>query len=551
MRRQIPVVDLFSGPGGLAEGFSTITDAAGRRRFGVALSVEADAVAHRTLSLRAFLRKFQLGLPDAYYDYLNGLLPEEPQWQKLYPQKWRDACDETRCLRLGTDVAGSFVRKRIRSIRRLHGQRSVLLGGPPCQSYSVAGRSRNVGNPVYDANQDERLFLYREYAAVLRQLQPAVAVLENVKGMLSVRVNGKPIFPDVMDSLQHAGGKNRYRLYALNPRTGDESWGSGLRAEDFLVRAEEFGVPQTRHRVFVICVRHDVAKDLPAEFLPKLEESDRPVAVGDVLGNMPLLRSRLSRADSGDSWRLALRDACRLVREHKPTMTRPQASRFRAALNRALESTRSPTLPYFDETSDTSIGVSCPAWLRDWLVDGNLSRFANHETRAHMPADIARYLYAGVFAFTFETSPKARDFPQALAPSHASWNTGKFSDRFRVQLPHAPSTTITSHIAKDGHYFIHPDVGQCRSLTVREAARLQTFPDNYYFHGNRTQQYVQVGNAVPPYLAYQIALQVRKVLEFHDRIAACQSPGTTRRRVSNGAQNPGPHHPSLTATGTR
>ena len=133
-----------------------------------------------------------------------------------------------------------------------------------------------------------------------------------------------------------------------------------------------------------------------------------------------------------------------------------------------------------------------------------------------MTSDLHRYLFAACFGKLRGRSPSLRDFPSKLLPDHGSVTEalkgGNFGDRFRVQLAGRPSTTITCHIAKDGHYYIHHDPMQCRSLTVREAARLQTFPDNYFFCGNRTEQYKQVGNAVPPLLANQIAHAVSRVL---------------------------------------
>jgi DNA (cytosine-5)-methyltransferase 1 len=130
-----------------------------------------------------------------------------------------------------------------------------------------------------------------------------------------------------------------------------------------------------------------------------------------------------------------------------------------------------------------------------------------------MEKDFARYLYAIAYASVTGDSPSQENFPRALAPEHKNWFSGKFADRFRVQVKHRPATTVTSHIAKDGHYFVHFDHRQCRTLTVREAARLQSFPDNYFFEGTRTEQYTQVGNAVPPLLAQQIAERIWSLFE--------------------------------------
>ena len=540
MTRIVPVVDLFAGPGGLAEGFSACRRTDGRRRYRIALSVEKDRVAHRTLLLRAFLRKFATGFPPQYYDYLNGVVPEEPDWAKLFPKRWAAACDETKCLELGSYEASVFLRDRIAQIRAEHGGRTLLLGGPPCQAYSVIGRSRNAGNVGYNAEADDRHSLYEQYVHVLWQLRPAVAVMENVKGMLSARRNGELIFPEVMRRLQHAGGTDEYRLFALASRSGAQSSHDGLMPEDFLVRAEEHGVPQTRHRVFVICVRRDVAGALAEEHLPRLEPERDPVSVDDIIGAMPRLRSRLSRGDDPNSWKDAVREAHDLIVANQPAMSNAEWVRFRRALARALTTANGSAPPSRDARGNTVLRSGCPLVLRDWTFDERLRTLPNNETRSHMAADLTRYLFAAAFGYAFRRSPKTFDFPEALMPSHTNWHTGHFDDRYRVQLADYPCTTVTSHVSKDGHYFIHPDPGQCRSLTVREVARLQTFPDNYFFHGPRTQQYVQVGNAVPPFLAHQIARTLSTVLDRHDRIGTGRSrvSGSSRRQPAGAARQP-------------
>jgi DNA (cytosine-5)-methyltransferase 1 len=226
--------------------------------------------------------------------------------------------------------------------------------------------------------------------------------------------------------------------------------------------------------------------------------------VRDVLKGMAPLRSGLSKtADSGGAWRDAVVSAFLTAAEAAMDEEDEELDKVAARLKEISDEIRA--LPDLPPRTSKALAPVLDNQLSEWLIDPKLTSLPNHEARGHMVSDLRRYAFAATFAEIIGRSPKASEFPKGLAPDHDNWESGKFADRFRVQCWDRPSTTITSHISKDGHYFIHPDPVQCRSLTVREAARLQTFPDNYYFEGNRTEQYVQVGNAVPPLLARQIA----------------------------------------------
>jgi DNA (cytosine-5)-methyltransferase 1 len=512
---EFAVVDLFAGPGGLAEGFSSVVAPDGKRPFKVVLSVEKERAAHSTLLLRTFLRQFSDGFPPEYYSFLNGGTAE-PDWEKLYPREWKAANRHALLLELGKKETTKFLYQRIDEIHAEYGDNTILIGGPPCQAYSLVGRARNCGIEGYVAKDDPKHFLYEQYILILERLQPAAFVMENVKGMLSSSVNNEGIFAKVIADLRSAGDKGGYRLIALAPPDERRLSLPSLEPNpsDFIIRAEEFGLPQARHRVIVTGLRRDRLKPDQAHLCAGLlKPCGHRAVIEDVLDGMARLRSGLSHHDSPDLWVREMQNAVKTVMSAFTSFPQPEKRRLKERTEECarvlqeeskylLRSARRPN----------SLGLKCPVALRQWLLDSRLKALPNHETRGHMASDLARYLFAAIYGEVKLITPKARHFPDVLAPEHKSWASGNFNDRFRVQLQGQPSTTITCHISKDGHYFIHPDPTQCRSLTVREAARLQTFPDNYFFKGNRTEQFIQVGNAVPPFLAKQIGDAVLALL---------------------------------------
>ena len=513
---QFAVVDIFAGPGGLAEGFSKVPGHEGRSAYRIELSVEKDRTAHGTLQLRAFLRQFA-EFPDAYYHWLNNG-GTEPAWDKLYPKEWGAASSEALQMELGAEDPDIRLNPRLDAIKQTHGDNVILIGGPPCQAYSLVGRSRNAGKEGYVAAEDGRHFLYREYIRILDRLRPAAFVMENVKGLLSSSIDGESkIIDRVLKDLRgERPGAEKYRLIALRPRSRQQEslYETIHKAPDFVVRAEELRIPQARHRVIIIGLRQDLAGKLPAkQFKGLLDEYTGSCFVRQVIGDLEPLRSGLSKQeDSASAWRTVIADCMARITSMKVFEDRTRQARFKKISERLQRDFKKRNDVPARNGSLPSLPTECPESLRDWLLDPRLEQLPNHETRTHMRSDLERYFFAAAFAEAEGRSPSAEDYPRELAPAHENWETGKFADRFRVQRWDAPSTTITSHISKDGHYFIHPDPLQCRSLTVREAARLQTFPDNYLFKGGRTAQYVQVGNAVPPMLARQIGEALFRLL---------------------------------------
>lgn len=495
--RAIPIIDLFAGPGGLGEGFSSLSDARGDAAFRIALSVEKEQVACRTLRLRAIRRYLSdAGELDSYFDFLRGEI-DRGTFDSM--PVVRDAAAEADLEVMNAELGkctAALVDTRIRNA--LAGATNwILIGGPPCQAYSLAGRARRANDAAFEA--DEKHFLYREYLRIIRAHAPPVFVMENVKGLLSSHHGGQPMFSRICKDLAAPAKGLSYDIRSLVKR--DELF--GLRPDDYLIESERYGIPQTRHRLILLGVRSDLAGRESA----LLVESDRPVTVMQTLAGLAPIRSRLSRGtDSAGAWHAAVRAAASTVRgwgvggERQVIAAMTAAARLSADLDDA-------GAPFLRKRSTLA---GAPKGLADWLEAPGLGGIIQHEARQHMASDLARYLFAATFAQEFGHSPKLDLFPVALLPDHENArdiieHRTPFPDRFRVQCSGGPSSTIVSHIAKDGHYYIHYDPAQCRSLTVREAARLQTFPDDYFFEGTRTQQYTQVGNAVPPLLARRIA----------------------------------------------
>jgi len=519
MKIPIKIIDLFAGPGGLSEGF-----AASKNNFKIAISIEKETSAHRTLLLRAFFRQFK-EVPEEYYQFMRGELGSSPE-EKLYKiakftKEFDAANKEARQFTLGKDNEEIYqaIRESIN-----HDEDCILIGGPPCQAYSLAGKARNLNNKAYKAEDDHRNFLYLEYLKVIAKFQPKIFVMENVKGMLSARINNKPIFNVIKQDLknpceavniQPEGGREafKYRIYSFVSSSEDIK-----DPREYIIHSEKFGIPQRRHRVILLGLREDIADNNTQS--TQLIPSSKQIDIKSVIDDLPKLRSGLSKIENTtENWLSTLINFDKKALVELNKLDLPLISDHIQSLQKQFTAHDNNQGRLHGIRKKKPLSIKHSLDLEKWYSDDRLNSYVvNHETRGHLATDLHRYLFSSSWAVVAIKNnwkirfPKSKEYPESLKPNHKNFDSGKFSDRFRVQAEDIPATTITSHISKDGHYFIHYDPLQCRSLTVREAARIQTFPDNYFFVGTRTQQYVQVGNAVPPFLAKQISNVVSKIL---------------------------------------
>jgi DNA (cytosine-5)-methyltransferase 1 len=516
----IPVIDIFAGPGGLGEGFSSLKGPNGKPLFDIRLSIEKDVDAHKTLVWRSFFRQFSKKgkpTPDNYYEALQIRSIREREYRIEHilnnTPEGVEAKREARKIELGSDEWPSYEVDQIIKDRlgEQYDSRWILIGGPPCQAYSNVGRSRVGGiNP-----KDHRVYLYKEYLRIIKDHGPSIFVMENVSGLLSAKVNDEYVFDRMIGDLKCEGD---YEIYSLVKEVKTK--------RDYLIKSENYGIPQKRHRVILLGIKKELKH--PKQYLSQFKNE---INLKKIIDSLPKIRSGLNRSfshydpekkykngkskrvykklsDTDQNWENYIKTCVQRIKNWGDIEVN--------GMQKFIWTGKYGTGAEFVNTNDLKVDYKV---LEDWFFDKRLSGIPNHESRSHLAEDLMRYLFASLYVEQHGRFPRLQDFEshnEELLPDHENVKSGKFTDRFRVQLPDKPATTVTSHISKDGHYFIHYDPQQVRSLTVREAARIQTFPDNYLFRGSRTQQYKQVGNAVPPFLANQIAEIVKKVFEVND-----------------------------------
>lgn len=410
-------IDLFAGGGGLSEGFL-------RAGYQSVAHVEADYDSCETIKTRTAYHYLKFnGKINIYTKYLKGNLSKE-EFYSYVP-------DEILSKVINIEITGKSLKPICnRILSKLDSNNlDLVVGGPPCQAYSVIGRAR-IG--ISNLEGDHRLALYKYYNKILKFFNPKMFVFENVIGLLSSD-NGN-YFKKIKSAFHRYG----YEIKTLR------------------VNSKDFGVLQNRKRIIIIGIRKDLFKDDFFESLNIYKEKVARYKVYKILDDLP---SVLPGTDMG-----------------------------------VAKYTKQYVNNYLSKSG----------------IRNGMPFTTQHIVRPNNERDLEIYRIAIEHWNKEGKRLKYNDLPSDLK-THK--NTKGFIDRFKVVAGNLDySQTIVAHISKDGHYFIHPDINQCRSLSIREAARIQSFPDDYFFEGSRTSVFKQIGNAVPPLMSYGIAKGILSIL---------------------------------------
>lgn len=419
-------------------------------RFKVIVRIEMNRWACETLKTRCLYHKLkEKRRSHLYFKYLKEEITKDEIYSR-FPDIEKEVDLEVIQATFGKDNFKGLL-DRIEDVKKYYKAPKfhIVLGGPPCQPYSLAGKARRNFEKT---GKDSRHFLYTYYLRILEQLQPDIFVYENVPGMITTTTRGHQIFRKILNDF-----KSLKPSYDITPPLDELCKNPG----SYVLNSTHFGVPQNRRRIILIGYRTNLLKRnwLIKEIFTKIQKrADRnrkrgKLTVDDAIGDLPPIRP----GEGNDSW-------------FGPYNSNTNLKRYQIAMRK------------------------------------NSPGILNHRARTHMKSDLERYKFFIERRLNGNKAAMLTDLMRErpdLTPAHN--HLDKFLDRFKVQWWFQPASTITAHMCKDGHYYIHPDISQCRSFTVREAARCQSFLDNFKFEGPRTEQFRQVGNAVPPVLARIIA----------------------------------------------